>query len=53
MSNIKNLTNEFNLIQILYQKEKDFKVKEVYRKRILEIAKEVGKIVLQDQTNNN
>lgn len=49
MSSIKDLKNEFNLVQGLYEKEKDLKVKEVYKKRLLEIAKEVGRIVLQDE----
>lgn len=53
MSSIKDLTKEFNIIQVLYKKEKDYKVKEVYKKRLLEIAKEVGKIILQEQATNN
>ncbi|MHB1043692.1 MAG: hypothetical protein ACYC0Q_12770 [Eubacteriales bacterium] len=49
MSSIEDLTNEFSLIQGLYEKEKDLKVKEVFRKQLLEIAKEIGYILLQDQ----
>ena len=53
MSSIEDLTNEFNLIRGLYEKEKDLKVKGVFRKQLLEIAKEVGKIALQDQITKN
>lgn len=49
MSSIEDLTNEFNILQEIYEKEKDLKVKEVFRKQLLEIAKEIGYILLQDQ----
>jgi len=37
-----DLKNEFYTLQKLYEKEKDLKVKTVYKERLLEIAKEIG-----------
>ena len=44
-----DLKNEFYTLQKLYEKEKDLKVKTVYKERLLEIAKEIGETFLRIQ----
>ncbi|OPX87427.1 MAG: hypothetical protein A4E54_01709 [Pelotomaculum sp. PtaB.Bin117] len=51
MSNIDELTNEFDVFSQLYEKEEDPKVKDVLIKHLLEIAKAVGSMALKDQTS--
>ncbi len=44
-----DLKNEFYTFQKLYEKEKDLKIKTVYKERLLEIAMEIGKTSLRIQ----
>lgn len=50
MSNIDELANEFYIYQELYEKEQDPKVKEVLVKRLLELARAVGNMIVKEQT---
>ncbi|KJS17459.1 MAG: hypothetical protein VR69_05005 [Peptococcaceae bacterium BRH_c4b] len=53
MINIRYLTNKFETLRKIYEKEKDPELKAFCLKQILEIAYKVGEIAYHDQITEN
>ena len=52
MKNVEDLINQFEIIQEMFNKEKDPEAKEIHKERILELAYRVGKMAQKQATGD-